>query len=72
MITDIEPLEKRVVQSVADLTKEDLIKVVANLLDGRNQWYDIQTSTGMREETSKAVENIGQICIEWCSLNGWE
>ena len=48
-----------------NISKEELIKVVAELLDGNYNWKEIERFTGLPEERCKEIENIGKKCINY-------
>ena len=52
-----------------DISKQELIKVVAELLDGNYNWREIQEFTGLPEERCKEIENIGKKCINYTYNN---
>ena len=52
-----------------DISKEELIKVVAELLDSNYNWQEIQEFTGLPEERCKEIENIGKKCINYTYNN---
>ena len=41
----------------------DLMKIIADFTDG-NQWYDIQTVTGLSDDKCKYIDNVGTICAK--------
>lgn len=53
------------------LTKEDLIKVIANMTDTVQSVYDWK-GNGMLEHNAEIVVKIGDACKLYCAENGWE
>jgi len=52
------------------LTKEDLIKVIANITDTVQSVYDWK-GYGMLENDAEIVVKIGNACKEYCNKNDW-
>lgn len=53
-----------------DLSKEDLIKVIANMHDTIQEW---DNGYGLSREQAKTLINIGEQCTKLCSEGlGWE
>jgi hypothetical protein len=51
-----------------NLTKEDLIKIIANMHDhGR---YIDWVMLGLTEKEDKTVVTIGELCVEYCLDHG--
>ena len=51
------------------MSKEELIKVVAELLDGNYNWWEIKNFTGLPEQRCKEIEVIGKKCINYTYNN---
>ena len=52
-----------------NISKEELIKLVADLLDGNYNWWEIKNFTGLPEERCKEIEDIGIKCINYTYNN---
>ena len=53
------------------LTKEDLIKVIANISDTIQ--YDLfWKENGMLETDAEIIVKIGDACIDYCCKNDWK
>jgi len=51
------------------LTKEDLIKVVANMHDTIQEW---DNGYGLPQEDAECLVEIGSACAEYCTKNDWD
>ncbi len=45
-------------------TREELVKAIADLMDGGDDWCEIQSMTGLDEERCKELEKIAKACID--------
>jgi hypothetical protein len=54
---------------LSELTKEDLIKVIANMHDTIQLWDD---GWGLPKEDAKTLIKIGSACTSYCVKNDWE
>ena len=46
-----------------EYTKEQIIKALADVMDGNCNWYEIRDSTGLSKERCQEIQEIALACI---------